>query len=241
MFKLFHGGVSAVLRRQDEHDVGADLFHQRGGRDVLLYELCNWVDGKPRSGGWYLTGIMGDFILLISTRGIDDGFMGGEVGDALVHWGGRVDGGGNGVEFSDFLAGAPLHQGQVVADAVQRLQEEGAAAAHQLATVDDGDAVAEQVGLVHEVGGEDDGAALLVLDEQVPDGSAGVGVHSSGRLVQHHHPGNFWKWLSEVVTEEEPTLSLRRKRRRCWASSASRLTGSGSARAACEVFLDGKL
>ena len=59
---------------------------------------------------------------------------------------------------------------------------------HILSTVDDGNAVAEQVRLVHEVGGEDDGAPELVLDQQVPDGSPGVRVHSCGRLIQHDHP-----------------------------------------------------
>ena len=57
-----------------------------------------------------------------------------------------------------------------------------------LSTVDDGDAVAKQVRLVHEVGGEDDGATELVLDQQVPDGSPGVRVHSCRWLIQHNHP-----------------------------------------------------
>ena len=57
-----------------------------------------------------------------------------------------------------------------------------------LSTVDDGNAVAQQVGLVHEVGGEDDGAAQLVLDQQVPDGSTRVRIHSSSRLIQYNHP-----------------------------------------------------
>ena len=57
-----------------------------------------------------------------------------------------------------------------------------------LSTVDYCDTVAKQVCLVHEVGGEDDGAASLVLDQQVPDGSPGVGVHPRGGLVQDNHP-----------------------------------------------------
>ena len=57
-----------------------------------------------------------------------------------------------------------------------------------LSTVDYCDTVAKQVCLVHEVGGEDDGAASLVLDQQVPDGSPGVGVHPRGGLVQYNHP-----------------------------------------------------
>ena len=57
-----------------------------------------------------------------------------------------------------------------------------------LSTVDYCDTVAKQVCLVHEVGGEDDGAAELVLDQQVPDGSSGVRIHTCSRLVQHNHP-----------------------------------------------------
>ena len=56
-----------------------------------------------------------------------------------------------------------------------------------LPTVDDGNPVAQQVGLVHEVSGEDDGPAGLVFDQQLPDGSPGVGVHSSRGLVQDHN------------------------------------------------------
>ena len=59
---------------------------------------------------------------------------------------------------------------------------------YSLPAVDDGDPVPQQVGLVHEVGGEDDGAARLVLGQQVPDGPPRVRVHTRRRLVQHHNP-----------------------------------------------------
>lgn len=53
------------------------------------------------------------------------------------------------------------------------LEEERRAAALQLAPGHDGDAVAQQVGLVHEVCGEQDGAAALLALQQVPGGAAG--------------------------------------------------------------------
>ncbi len=52
-----------------------------------------------------------------------------------------------------------LHQRQVVSRPQVCLQEERGADAAQLAVGDDGDAIAQDVGLVHVVGGEDDGAA----------------------------------------------------------------------------------
>lgn len=53
------------------------------------------------------------------------------------------------------------------------LEEEWRPAALQLSSRHDGDAVAEQVGLVHEVRGEQDGAATLLSLKQVPGGASG--------------------------------------------------------------------
>ena len=44
---------------------------------------------------------------------------------------------------------------------------------------------------LHEVGGEEDGAVPLEGGEEVPHASASLGVHTRGRLVQHHDLG--WK------------------------------------------------
>ena len=57
-----------------------------------------------------------------------------------------------------------------------------------LSTIDDGDPVPEQVSLVHEVGGEDDSAPRLVLDQQFPDGPPRVGIHTRRGLIQHNNP-----------------------------------------------------
>ena len=42
---------------------------------------------------------------------------------------------------------------------------------------------------VHEMSAEEDGPILLVLDEEVPGGPPGIGVHPRGGLVQHHQLG----------------------------------------------------
>ena len=41
------------------------------------------------------------------------------------------------------------------------------------------------------MGGEEDGAVPLEGGEEVPHASASLGVHTRGRLVQHHDLG--WK------------------------------------------------
>lgn len=67
------------------------------------------------------------------------------------------------------------------------LEEEWRAAALQLPARHDGDAVAEQVGLVHEVRGEQDGAAAPLALQEVPGGPSSRWVHARRGLVQHHH------------------------------------------------------
>lgn len=67
------------------------------------------------------------------------------------------------------------------------LEEQRRPAALQLPLGHDGDAVPQQVSLVHEVGGQQDGAVALVLLQKVPDGPPGDGVHARGGLVQHQH------------------------------------------------------
>ena len=56
----------------------------------------------------------------------------------------------------------------------------------QLAVIDDGDAVAEAVGFVHVVGGDQDGELALALDvgQHFPDGHAGDGIESGGGFVE---------------------------------------------------------
>src|SRR5207244_2939436 len=59
-----------------------------------------------------------------------------------------------------------------------------------LAVVDDGDAVAELVGLLHIVGGEDDGDAFAAeVADGVPHGDAALGVEAGGGLVEEENFG----------------------------------------------------
>ena len=74
----------------------------------------------------------------------------------------------------------------------------GRAEGQHLAVVDDGEAVAELVGLFHVVGGEQDGLAVAVqLAEDLPQGDAALGIEAGGGLVEeqdrrvvHHGPGH---------------------------------------------------
>lgn len=53
------------------------------------------------------------------------------------------------------------------------LEEERRAAALELPACHDGDTISQQVGLVHEVRGEQDGAAMFLALQQVPGGPSG--------------------------------------------------------------------
>lgn len=66
-------------------------------------------------------------------------------------------------------------------------QEDWGAAAFQGSLDDDGYAVAQNVGLVHVVGGQEDGPILFVLVEHVPGGSPGGWVHAGHWLIKYHH------------------------------------------------------
>lgn len=64
------------------------------------------------------------------------------------------------------------------------LQEHRAATAPHLALSHDADAVAQKVGLVHEMGRENNDAALALLLDQVPRAATRVRVHSARRLCK---------------------------------------------------------
>ena len=71
-------------------------------------------------------------------------------------------------------------------DADRRLElGSGVSRASDAAVVDDGDPVAELVGLLHVVGGEQDRLAVGVeLAEDLPQGDAALRVEPGGRLVE---------------------------------------------------------
>jgi len=50
----------------------------------------------------------------------------------------------------------------------------------------DGDTVAQVVGLVHEVGGQQDHSVVFVVLQHFPNVSAGTRVHSTRRFIQHN-------------------------------------------------------
>ena len=56
----------------------------------------------------------------------------------------------------------------------------------EIAVIDDGDAVAELVGLFHVVGGDEHGevASLAQVVEHLPDGDAGDGIEAGGGFVE---------------------------------------------------------
>ena len=56
------------------------------------------------------------------------------------------------------------------------------------------------------MGGEDDGAARLVLGQQVPDGAPRVRVHTRRRLVQHHNPNQEELVELQMRVREDYTL-----------------------------------
>ena len=57
----------------------------------------------------------------------------------------------------------------------------------QLAVVDDGDVIAQTLGLFHVVRGVHDGAALRAeRADQIENGVAGLRVHAGGGLIEHH-------------------------------------------------------
>lgn len=66
-------------------------------------------------------------------------------------------------------------------------EEEGGAAALQLALGHDSYAVPQQVSLVHEVRGQQDGTVAPLLLEEVPGGPARSWIHPRRWLIQHHH------------------------------------------------------
>jgi hypothetical protein len=65
-------------------------------------------------------------------------------------------------------------------------QEERCAAAFDHSVRHDGDTVPEEIGLVHEVGGQNDGPARAVLLEDLPCLTSGCRIHTGCRLIQNY-------------------------------------------------------
>ena len=77
------------------------------------------------------------------------------------------------------------------------------------AAFDDGDAVAEALGLLHEMRGQQHGlAARANLAHQIPDGAPGLGIEAGRQLVEQHDVGI----VNERERDEEPLLLPARER-----------------------------
>src|ERR1039458_6464979 len=79
-----------------------------------------------------------------------------------------------------------------------------------LAVVDDGDAVAELVGLLHVVGGEDDGDAFFAqAADGVPHGDAALRVESGAGFVEEQHLGAMRDGAGDLQALREASGELR--------------------------------
>ena len=103
------------------------------------------------------------------------------------------------VEFVDLLgADGAFERGGCVLD-------------EDLAVVDDGDAVAEFVGLLHVVGGEDDGDSLFAqAADGVPHGDAALRVEAGAGLVEEEHLGAMGDGAGDLDALGEAARELRR-------------------------------
>ena len=117
---------------------------------------------------------------------------------------------------------------------------------HQLAVIDDGDAVAQAVGFVHVVRGDQDGerAAVLDLGQHLPDGDARDGIEAGGRLVEEEDLRAVHQAARDLQTAPHAAgerLGLRvapLRADRPWSSSSSMLRLRSSARHAVELGVD---
>eukprot|EP00967_Tisochrysis_lutea_P131677 scaffold229164_cov27-Tisochrysis_lutea.AAC.5 len=77
-----------------------------------------------------------------------------------------------------------LCEGEGVANPKVPLQEQRRANASKLASREDSDAVGEHLGLVEEVGGQNEGPPLAHFPEQCPDGASRLRVHARRGLIE---------------------------------------------------------
>lgn len=79
------------------------------------------------------------------------------------------------------------YTGKDTAPTIHLLEEQRGAAALHHTIGHDGDAVPQQVSLLHEVCGEQDGAARSLLLQKVPDEPPSPRVHAGGGFIQEDH------------------------------------------------------
>ena len=143
------------------------------------------------------------------------------VGDALE---GRREAVGEGL--SDGVGRRGGRDGDEGVGADGGLQGLGRVEGQHPAVVDDRQAVAELVGLLHVVRGEEDGLAVVVeLLEDLPQGDPALGVEAGGGLVEeedrgpvHHRPGDHQALGHAAREGEHRGLRPARSRRNCSSS-----------------------
>jgi hypothetical protein len=161
--------------------------------------------------------------------GFEAGLGGGDVAEAVLVGGGddfgeeAVDDAGEDAEtaFDDFDAGDAVDGGEAlfeelaIADAAHaEVVDDVAADAgfeggggvfdEDLAVVDDGEAIAELVGLFHVMRGEDDGDALAAKAlDGFPHGDAALGIEASGGLVEEEDLGMVGDGAGDLETLRE--------------------------------------
>jgi hypothetical protein len=136
----------------------------------------------------------------------------GEDADAVGHFLGVGDAGDGGQRLQeDFAAGLIFEVEFVDFFGSDGGLEGGGGILHEdFAVVDDGDAVAELVGLFHVVGGEDDGDAFLAeLADGLPHGESGLGVQAGGGLVEEEDFGPVGDGAGDLDALGEPAGELR--------------------------------
>ncbi len=159
--------------------------------------------------------ISGNFETL--TRGSErqlDGEISGHVAQHFRVGDMLSDGGndGSGVGF-----GSLLREGDRVTDSELVFEEGTRAAAEQSALTHDADPVAEVVRLVHEVGGQNDDAVVLVGFEQVPDVPPSRGVAlSKSQMYLRAEVSIPEVGSSRMMTFDLPANAIATDRRRFW-------------------------
>ena len=82
-----------------------------------------------------------------------------------------------------------LDHGQLVAGTVAVLEEQRASETLDAALVHDSDAVTQNISFIHIVRRQDNDSVASVVLQHVPEGTSGIQVHSSGRLIEHDELG----------------------------------------------------
>ena len=95
-----------------------------------------------------------------------------------------------------------LHKSQIISISKSCSEKEWRADTDKPPIVNDGNPVTKKISFIHEMCGQYNGTAFLVLDQKVPDWTTGIGVHTCCRLVEDHssEKKKSINWIEEIVT-----------------------------------------